>query len=136
LVKDLILERRKAGVSIIFSTHLMDYAEKIVDDIVMINDGRKLLEGPLNKIKTEHSERILSISYRGDLTFLRELEFVREIRDYGNRAEIEISGIHHKQDILNRLLKRVSLDSFKISDSSLNHIFISALSGAEKGAEQ
>jgi len=127
MVKDLILEKKKDGISIIFSTHLMDYAEKIVDDIVMIHNGRKILDGTLADIKKDCSHRVISIDYRGDLSFLRGNPMVSRVRDYGNRAEIEIENMDHRQEVLKQLMQGVALEAFRVSDSSLNHIFISAL---------
>ena len=84
LVKDIILEKQKEGVTIIFSTHLMDYAEKIVDSVVMINQGKKVLEGELNDVRTKFGNKILHLNYSGDSNLVKKLDNIKKVSDYGN----------------------------------------------------
>ncbi|MDQ1353263.1 MAG: type transport system ATP-binding protein, partial [Acidobacteriota bacterium] len=124
LVKDIIREKKKEGVSIIFSTHLMDYAEKIVDAVVMIDKGKKVLDGSLADVKGEFGTKFVKVNYEGDSAFISSLDYVKQVRDYGNEMEIELADMNLKDTLLKELASRVSVSGFQVTEASLNHIFI------------
>jgi len=124
LVKDIIREKKKEGVSIIFSTHLMDYAEKIVDAVVMIDKGKKVLDGSLSEVKAEFGTKFVRVNYEGDSSFVSALDYVKQVRDYGNEMEIELGDLNLKDTLLKELVSRVSVNGFQVTEASLNHIFI------------
>lgn len=131
LVKDIILEKKREGTTIIFSTHLMEYAEKIVDTVVMINKGKKVIDGSLDSVKATYGTRFIKARYDGDAAFVQALPYVQGVRDFGNEMEIELDNIDLKDKLLKDLVARVSLSSFQVSEPSLNNIFIRE---ANKGA--
>ncbi|MCK4766328.1 MAG: ATP-binding cassette domain-containing protein [Candidatus Aminicenantes bacterium] len=124
LVKNIILEKKREGVTIIFSTHLMEYAEKIVDTVVMINKGRKVLDGSLSDIKSTYGTKFIKIKYEGDAGFVSLLDYVRSIEDYGREMEIELEDMAAKDRLLKALVGKLSLSSFQVTEPSLNNIFI------------
>jgi ABC-2 type transport system ATP-binding protein len=124
LVKDIILEKKREGKSIILSSHLMEYAEKIVDSVVMINGGKKVLDGTLAQIKTNYGARFVKIKYEGDSSFLSSLKYLKSIKDYGKEMEIELENIKFKDQLLRDMIDKVSISSFIITEPSLNNIFI------------
>lgn len=124
LVKDIMLEKKKEGISIIFSTHLMDYAEKIVDSVVMIDRGKKVLDGTLSEVKAGSGTQFVKINYEGNSSFLSSLCYVKHVRDYGNEMEIELDDINFKDQLLKDLLSRISINGFQVTEASLNYIFI------------
>ena len=124
LVKDIILEKKREGITIIFSTHLMDYAEKIVDAVVMINNGRKVLDGSLSDIKSTFGTKFVKVKYEGDPGFVSSIDYVKNIKDYGNEMEIELTDIKLKDTLLRDLVNKISVNSFQITEPSLNNIFI------------
>ena len=129
LVKDLILEMKREGITIIFSTHLMDYAEKIVDSIVMVSKGRKVLDGNLNDVKSEYGKKFIKINYEGNGEFVSTLKYVKEFKDYGKEMEIELIDIKDKEKLLKDLVSKMSINSFSLTEPSLNNIFIRNASG-------
>jgi ABC-2 type transport system ATP-binding protein len=133
LVKDIILEKKQEGITIIFSSHLMEYAEKLVDSVVMINNGKKVLDGTLSQIKKDHGTRFVKVSYEGKSEFLSKLKYVKNIKDYGKEMEIELDDIRHKDTLLKILAEKLSINSYKITEPSLNSIFIRQ---ANQGAAQ
>ncbi len=124
LVRDIILEKKKEGVSIIFSTHLMEYAEKIVDSLVMIHKGRKVLDGKISDIKARYGKKFVKIEYEGDAAFVGTLPYVKSAKNYGREMEIELADIGDRDRLLRDLLGRLSLNAFQLSEPSLQHIFI------------
>ncbi len=124
LVKDIILEKKREGISIIFSTHLMAYAEKIVDSVVMINQGKKVVDGTLAQVKSAFGSNFVKINFEGDASFVSDLEYVNHVRNYGNEMEVELTDMDHKNKLLKDLVDRVSVSGFIITEPSLNDIFI------------
>ncbi len=124
LVKDVILEKKREGITIIFSTHLMAYAEKIVDSLVMIYNGNKVIDGTLQQVKSEFGAKFINLKYEGDASFVSSLDYIKDVRDDGNEMEIEPLDIRDKDRLLKDLVGRVSINSFGITEPSLQNIFI------------
>jgi ABC-2 type transport system ATP-binding protein len=124
LVTRILLEKKKEGVCIILSTHLMEYAEKIVDSVVMISQGRKVLDGKLTEIKARYGKKFIRIEYEGDSAFMSGLGYVKGYKDYGREMEIELIDLADKNRLLKELSARVSLNAFQLTEPSLQHIFI------------
>jgi ABC-2 type transport system ATP-binding protein len=124
LVTRILLEKKKEGVSIILSTHLMEYAEKIIDSVVMINQGRKVLDGKLTEIKSQYGTKFIRIEYEGDSSFMSGLEYVKGYKDYGREMEIELIDLADKNRLLKELSARIELNAFQLTEPSLQHIFI------------
>jgi ABC-2 type transport system ATP-binding protein len=62
LLKEIVLELKTAGNTIIFSTHQMEVAEKICDDICLINRSQKVLEGSLREVKQGFGRNSVSLN--------------------------------------------------------------------------
>lgn len=135
LLKDIILEMKNNGKVIIFSTHLMDFAEKMCDHIAMIDHGKIILKGSLNEIKAKHSQKNVSLSYDGDISFLQGHPIVEKIADYGNTTGIRLKEANQTQQLLKLLMERnVIVKKFDANDISLQEIFIEYAGHEEGGA--
>ncbi len=135
LVKDLILKMKKEGISLIFSTHLMEYAEKIVDSVVMIEQGKKVIDGTLSQIKAQYGTKFIKISYEGDSSFISGLKYIKSVKDYGKEMEIELVDLKYKDKFFKELISKLSLTSMNITEPSLNNIFIRKVEERMKSRE-
>lgn len=134
LVKDIILDMKRQGYTVIFSTHLMAYAEKIVDTVVMINQGKKVIDGALGDVKALFGTKFVKVNYEGDSSFVSSLDYVSSVKDYGNEMEIELKDIANKDRLLKELVSRLSVNGFQVTEPSLNNIFIRKVNeGNKKG---
>jgi len=125
ILKEIILEKRKEGKIIIFSTHLMEFAERMCNHIAMINHGKIILNGSLGLIKTEYSQKNVTLSYEGDISFLENHPIVEKISDFGNSTGIRLRDGDRSQELLRLLLdNNVKVKSFDAEDISLHEIFI------------
>jgi len=135
MLKDIILEMKSKGKVIIFSTHLMDFAEKMCDHIAMIDHGKIILKGSLNDIKAKHSQKNVSLSYDGDISFLQGHPIVEKIADYGNTTGVRLKQENQTQELLKLLVERnVIVKKFDANDISLQEIFIEYAGHEEGGA--
>lgn len=123
LVKNIILDLKKKGITIIMSTHQMDEVERMCDRILMINRGNQVLYGKLDDIKKRYGFSVF-IDYRGRLP---KIAGVEKIDDYGNHAELVLKKGTDTQKVLKRLVSKVEIKRFEIKTHSLNEIFISVV---------
>jgi ABC-2 type transport system ATP-binding protein len=127
LLKDVILDLKDKGVTIIFSTHLMEQAEKLCESICLINKGRRVLNGTLSEIKRNFGGNRIRMRYQGNAAFLDDKSLVMSYDDYGQYVEIKPAQSVKPQMILTRALDEVAISLFEIADPSLNEIFISVV---------
>lgn len=133
LLKDIMLEKRREGKIIIFSTHLMDYAEKLCDHIAMIHKGKIILNGNLSDIKSDFSKNNVKLIYEGDISFLENHPIVNHISDFGNSVGISLNSPDQAQELLKLLMENnVKIITFDSNDISLNEIFIDLAGSAPK----
>lgn len=127
-VIELILAMKREGRTVIFSTHVMEQAEKLCDAILLINKGRKILDGPLAQVKASGPRTIL-LDYDGDGSVLRTLPHVRRLNDSGKHAELTLEDGASPQELLRRLVDRLTVRRFDTREPSLHEIFVRAVGG-------
>jgi ABC-2 type transport system ATP-binding protein len=128
VVRDLILEIKGEGRTVIFSTHVMEQAEKICDAILLINRGRKVLDGPLAAIKSG-GPRTIVLDYDGDGRVLHSLPGVERVNDSGKQAELTLRDGADPQGLLRLVLDHVTIRRFDTREPSLHEIFVRAVGG-------
>ncbi len=132
LLKEIILEKKQEGKVIILSTHLMDFAEKMCDHIAMIDHGKIILNDSLKEIKEKYARQNVSLTYSGDISFLKSNPIIEKISDYGNTVGIKVKEPSHIQTLLKLLVEHnIEVKNFNANDISLQEIFIE-LAGKEE----
>lgn len=124
LLKDIMLEMKEEGRTIIFSTHRMEQVEMICDSICLINRGRMVLEGNLNHIKARYGKNTVVLDYEGEADFIAALPGVEKIDDYGRTMEIRLKEQADPQDLLESLCGKIRINKFEVKEPTLNAIFI------------
>ena len=125
LLKDIILELKSQGKIIIFSTHLMDFAEKMCDHIAIIHQGKMLVHGSLKDLKQEYSQCNISLVYQGDISFLQGHPMIEKVEDFGQFTGIRVRQEEDVQTLLHLLVEnKVVIKRFDANDISLHEIFI------------
>ncbi|MCK6621666.1 MAG: ATP-binding cassette domain-containing protein [Calditrichaceae bacterium] len=124
-LKDILLGLKQAGKTIILSTHLMEQAEKLCDEICLINKGKAVLQGNLREIKRRYGHNMVNVEYSGNAEFLRGLPPVKSINDYGNSMEIRLHDGAAPGELF-KLLAAGNLEvrRFETAETPLNEIFI------------
>lgn len=136
MLKDIILEKKNEGKVIIFSTHLMDFAEKLSDHIAMIDHGKIILKGSINEIKSQFAQRNVSLNAEGDLSFLDNLPIIEKVENFGNTLGIKVKKAEYTQELLRLLVQNnVKVNRFAANEISLHEIFITLAGKDEKDAE-
>jgi ABC-2 type transport system ATP-binding protein len=127
LLKNLVLELKRNGKSIILSTHMMNQVEELCDRFLMINKGQAVLYGSLDEIKS---------GFKSNSVFLRSdrlpegLPGVVGSKSHGKYLELFLDGSTSPDDVLEALVNaKVSVDRFEVSTPSLHEIFIRMVKG-------
>jgi ABC-2 type transport system ATP-binding protein len=129
LFKDVMLEMRDQGATIIFSTHRMEQVEMICDNICLINKAEKVLEGGLKGIKKEYGKNTVVLDYDGDAAFIKEYPGIAKLDDYGRYMEIQLKEKVDPQELLQLVAGRLRVSRFEVREPTLNAIFIDKVGG-------
>jgi ABC-2 type transport system ATP-binding protein len=122
VLKDAILEVRRQGTTILFSTHDMAVAERMCDRICMIFRGQKVLDGTLDEIQSDYGTDTVRVKVDGPVDMLRSLPGVTGVNDHGQLQELRFTG--NPQALLSALVARVPVLHFEVSHPSLHDIFV------------
>jgi len=125
LMKETILEQKAAGKTVILSTHQMEIAEKLCDDVCMINRAHKVLDGRLREIRRSFSRNAVALQFEGDADLLNDPELVASRRQAGDDVEVLLVPGASPQALLKRLVDAgVVITKFELVEPSLHDIFI------------
>jgi ABC-2 type transport system ATP-binding protein len=132
LLKEIVLELKASGKTIIFSTHQMELAEKICDDICLINRSRKILEGSIREVKRAFSRNAVGLRLEGGADVLADRTLVRSIERHSDDIEVLLAEEAKAQDLLKKLIDAgARIERFEMIEPSLNNIFIEKVSETE-----
>ena len=123
LMRDTILDMKREGRTVLFSTHVMAQAEELCDHISLIYKGDLKLDGKLRDIKAAGGQSI-RLEYEGDGSFLDSLPGIDRVNDAGKSAELMLTPEADSQAILKALIERVEVHRFDTSDASLHEIYV------------
>jgi ABC-2 type transport system ATP-binding protein len=122
LFREAILDLRRRGTTIIFSTHNMAVAEQMCDSIFMIYRGKKVLDGTLDSIQDSYGSDTLRVQLDGGS--LNGLPGVEKVTDLGRYQELRVSRGADPQAVLAELLRRGRINRFERTRPSLHDIFV------------
>lgn len=125
LMKEIVLELKAAGKTIIFSTHQMALAEEICDDICLLNRSRKVLEGSIREVKRGFSRHAVALRVDGGDDVLADPLLVTSIKRQADEIEALLAEGADAQTLLKRLVESgATVGKFEMVEPSLNDIFI------------
>jgi ABC-2 type transport system ATP-binding protein len=125
VMKDTILEQKAANKTIILSTHQMEIAEKLCDDVCMINRSRKVLDGKLREIRRSESRNAVALRFEGNDGLLKDPALVLNVRQVGEDIEVLLAEGVSPQTLLKRLVDADTVvTKFELVEPSLHDIFI------------
>jgi ABC-2 type transport system ATP-binding protein len=129
LMREVLLDLRRQGKTLVLSSHQMETVERICDAIALINRGEKLLDGPVAEVKRRYGANAVVLAYQGDGSFLASLPGVARVSDHGRYAELWLAEAADPQAILREAAARLTLSRFEIVEPSLHDIFVAEVTG-------
>jgi len=125
LLKEIVLDLKRAGKTIIFSTHQMEVAEKICDDICLLNRSQKVFEGSLREIKRSFGRNSVAVRCEGGDGVLDDPALVSKVVRHADEAQALLAAGADAQVLLKRLIDSGAvIGKFEMIEPSLNDIFI------------
>lgn len=128
LLEDIIREEIDKGKIVMFSGHQLNYIEKCCDDVAIINDGKIVLSGNINKIKDEYSKDMIDIrtSEYGSLgELLQHSNYVSSFENNEQNFKVKLKNEIMKKDLFFEIANQnIDVDNFSVHRPNLNDIFV------------
>jgi ABC-2 type transport system ATP-binding protein len=122
---EVISEFKTREKTIIFSTHLMETAERLCDDILLINKARKVLAGGLRQVRAGFGKNLIALRADGAGNVLNDNSLVVDVIEHADESIIRLANGASSQDFLKRLIENgATISKFEQVEPSLNDIFI------------
>jgi ABC-2 type transport system ATP-binding protein len=135
-LKDAVLELKRRGKTVIFSTHVMDNAERMCDSVCIIANGEKVLDGAMAAVKAQGGRRNIALSLNGGAQngvadVLKDRQLLSKVDDTNNYFELELAPNADAQVLLRRLIDAgASIERFELVQPSLHQIFLQRVGAA------
>jgi ABC-2 type transport system ATP-binding protein len=123
LLQDTLVDLRKQGRTILFSTHRMDQVEKLCDAICLIHRGHLVLSGGMQEIKSRYPKNRVQMVFEGDASFLNN-NSVESFKNYNGMAEIKLRDGADAQHLLSEAITKARITRFEVMEPTLEEIFI------------
>jgi ABC-2 type transport system ATP-binding protein len=135
-LKDTVVDLKRRGKTVIFSTHVMDNAERMCDSVCIIAKGQKVLDGAITEVRQSHGGRHIALSLAdggrngvGDV--LRDPRLVKRLDENNRFFELELAPQADPQTLLRRLIEAgATIERFELVQPSLHQIFIERVGAA------
>ncbi|HZY90994.1 MAG TPA: ATP-binding cassette domain-containing protein [Gemmataceae bacterium] len=124
VLRDAVLQLRRDGTTVIFSTHDMAVAERLCDFVFMIYKGRKVLDGTLEAIQDKYGSDTLRVRLEGNGAALDGLPGVARVTDLGRWQELRLERDADPQAVLGRLMQRGRVRHFELARPTLHDVFV------------
>ncbi len=132
LLERTLLELRRGGCAILFSTHRMDQVEKMCDSICLVDRGHAVLAGAMREVKSRYPRNRVLLDFEGDPALFTkpELLALAEVtRIYGTHAELKLCDGADPQQLLRLVAQKLQLYRYELVEPSLEEIFIQTVGG-------
>jgi ABC-2 type transport system ATP-binding protein len=130
LIKEYLMEFRSRGKTIIFSTHVLEQAEKLCDEICLLAKSKKILEGNLKELKRQFSGDLLRMSVQASEAQVGALPGVTSVQAIDGAYVISLSPGTDRREFLRRAFERYDVKAFSEKEPELEEIYLSAVTKA------
>jgi ABC-2 type transport system ATP-binding protein len=140
-MKDTVVDLKRRNKTVIFSTHLMDNAERLCDAVCIIAHGDKVLDGLVSDVKTSHGERSVALALDGEISptvsaVLADRSLVTRVDDSNRYYELELAPGADSHALLLRLVEAgAHIRRFERVQPSLHRIFLDRVGAGTRGSE-
>lgn len=125
IIKDLI----NKGTTILLSSHRMNLVEEVCSRIFMINKGKRVLYGDIDKIKEGYNEKKVILKSKEDLSFIKNLANVSDLKVEENEVTFNIKTDVQIKEFLSFLSDKINIDEVSIVKPPLHEIFVNYVRG-------
>ena len=132
-----MVELKSKGTTVLFSTHIMEHAERICERILLMNKGKALFYGTTADIKAEYGRNAIQMEFDGDGSFVKDLDFVSSVSAYPRWIEVELKEGSDPDALFRAVAGRLRMRRFESIAPSLHKTFVRLVgsAGSESGLE-
>ena len=127
-LRTIVRHLKESGIAVLLSTHRMEQAERLCDDICLIHHGRAVLSGALREVKSAAASRFVELRMDRVPDFLKPDELIAGVEMVSDGARIRLQQGADAQMVLARAIRRGRVLKFEIVEPSLDDLFIEAVS--------
>ena len=124
LLKSTVMELRKQGTSILFSSHRMEHVEELCENIIILDRSNTKLQGRLKEIKKQFPKERVILETEHPVDGLERISGVKGVRQTASGYDIHISDMRAASEILSLASAQTVVYRFQVVEPSLNDIFI------------
>ncbi|MDP2790373.1 MAG: ATP-binding cassette domain-containing protein [Rectinemataceae bacterium] len=124
-----MVELKEKGSTVLFSTHIMEHAEKICERILLINKGQEVFYGATADLKRKYGRNAVVLEFDGDGSFVKDLGYVASINAYPRWIEVELKEGADPDELFQALAGRLHVRRFETIAPSLHKIFVHLVGG-------
>ncbi len=130
LIKNFLLEFRAEGKTIVFSTHVLEQAEKLCDHICLITKSKKVLDGELKELKRRYAGNVIRVSTDASLETLRSIPGVLEAAAVNGGFHVTLADAIEPRSVVQKLFETNRVDAFSEKEPELEEIYLKAVQDA------
>jgi ABC-2 type transport system ATP-binding protein len=124
ILEAIVREFRQKGTTVLFSTHLMDQAERLCERVCLISRARKVLDGDLRELKRRESRGVLALEFEGADGWMRGPEVMEVERAEGGFHLLLREGADHGEILRRGLAAGAKINRFELVEPRLHEIFV------------
>ncbi|MFK7758922.1 MAG: ABC transporter ATP-binding protein [Phycisphaerales bacterium] len=139
LLRDLIEDQHTKGKTVIFSTHVMQQAEQICEHIVMIHEGKKVLDDTLDTIRTRfdpHAIHVDTIDPSDQANAISAVPGIASVHRHEGIYEVKVAESVDQQQAMQSILSHIQVSSIEIKRPTLEDVFIEIVTGGAQSDDQ
>jgi ABC-2 type transport system ATP-binding protein len=134
LLEDTLLQLKREGRTILFSTHRMDQVEKLCDEIALVNGGRVVLEGAMREVKSRYPRERLLLALEGAapaaMAGVLAQPSIAASREFADHFELQLAAGANAQMLLREVLATgAAISRWELQEPSLEEIFVRTVGG-------
>ena len=134
LMRDVFVDLRRQGKTLVLSSHQMETVERLCDSIALLNRGRMVLGGTVAEVKGRHGKNTIVLAFEGNGAFIASLPGVLKVSDFGRYVEVRMKEGADPQAILKAASERLRISRFEVVEPSLHDIFVEQVTASVAAA--
>ena len=138
MLRDLILEEHRRGATVLFSTHVMPQAEEICEHVIMVHEGRKVLDADLGEIRNRYDPRSIRfepLDPEADASELAAIAGVERLRKEDRTIEILLRAGTDPTDAMRRILDATPAARIELARPRLEDVFVDLVAGGRAATD-